>query len=212
VSKFAVVSLHWDLWAVFRGFFCTIEMRAAPALPAILLASIASFSLALWQQLGCVCARAFCVPKFAVGGCPRELQASFRRIFCTLEMRADPALPAILLASIASFSRYGSSWDACVPELSAFLKMSGEGKKRTGTGRPQSSRSVLNSHDYLSVSVNEHVCVYVAHLTLSISLSLCIYSNNNTQSPTFVLGISLSFSLYLSLSLPLFFMSVCVSQ
>ena len=63
VSKFAVVSLHWDLWAVFRGFFCTIEMRAAPALPAILLASIASFSLALWQQLGCVCARAFCVPK-----------------------------------------------------------------------------------------------------------------------------------------------------
>ena len=152
MSKFAVVSLHWDLWAVFRGFFCTIEMRAAPA------------------------------------------------------------LPAILLASIASFSRYGSSWDACVPEFSAFLKMSGEGKKRTGTGRPQSSRSVLNSHDYLSVSVNEHVCVYVAHLTLSISLSLCIYSNNNTQSPTFVLGISLSFSLYLSLSLPLFFMSVCVSQ
>ena len=63
VSKFAVVSLHWDLWAVFRGFFCTIEMRAAPALPAILLASIASFSLALWQQLGCVCARAFCVRK-----------------------------------------------------------------------------------------------------------------------------------------------------
>jgi hypothetical protein len=185
-------------------------MQAAPALPAILLASIASFSR--WQQLGCVCARALCFPKFAVGGCARELQASFRRIFCTLEMRAHPALPAILLASIASFSRYGSSWDACVPELSAFLKMSGEGKKRTATGRPQSSRSVLNSHDYLSVSVNEHVCVHVAHLTLSISLSLCMYSNNNTQSSTFVLGMSLSFSLYLSLSLPLFFMSVCVSQ
>ena len=63
VSKFAVVSLHWDLWAVFRGFFCTIDMRAAPA------------------------------------------------------------LPAILLASIASFSRYGSRWDACVPELSAFLNL-----------------------------------------------------------------------------------------
>ena len=99
-----------------------------------------------------------------------------------------------------------------MPELSAFLKMSGEGKKRTATGRPQSSRSVLNSHDYLSVSVNEHVCVHVPHLTLSISLSLCMYSNNNTQSSTFVLGMSLSFSLYLSLSLPLFFMSVCVSQ
>jgi hypothetical protein len=199
-----------ELWASFRRIFCTIQVQAAPALPAILLASIASFSR--WQQLGCVCARALCFPKFAVGGCARELQASFRRIFCTLEMRAHPALPAILLASIASFSRYGSSWDACVPELSAFLKMSGEGKKRTATGRPQSSRSVLNSHDYLSVSVNEHVCVHVAHLTLSISLSLCMYSNNNTQSSTFVLGMSLSFSLYLSLSLPLFFMSVCVSQ
>ena len=49
------------MWASFRRIFCTIEMQAAPALPAILLASIASFSR--WQQLGCVCARAFCVPK-----------------------------------------------------------------------------------------------------------------------------------------------------
>jgi len=65
-----------------------------------------SVVLALWQQLGCVCARALCVPKFAVGGCPRELWASFRRIFCTIQMQAAPAMPAILLASIASFSRW----------------------------------------------------------------------------------------------------------
>ena len=32
-------------------------------------------------------------------------------------------LSAILFASIASFSRYGSSWDACLPELSAFLNL-----------------------------------------------------------------------------------------
>ena len=70
MSKFAVVSLHWDLWAVFRGFFCTIDMRAASA------------------------------------------------------------LPSILLASIASFSRYGSGWDACVPELSAFLNLRLEVAKR----------------------------------------------------------------------------------
>ena len=36
-----------------------------------------SVVLALWQQLGCVCARALCVPKFAVGGCPRELWSTF---------------------------------------------------------------------------------------------------------------------------------------
>jgi hypothetical protein len=70
VSKFAVVSLHWDLWTVFRGFFSTIDMRAAPA------------------------------------------------------------MPAILLASIASFSRYDSGWDACVSELSAFLNLRLEVAKR----------------------------------------------------------------------------------
>jgi hypothetical protein len=42
--------------------------------------------LALWQQWECVCARAFCVPKFAVGVVPRELWASFRVIFCAIEV------------------------------------------------------------------------------------------------------------------------------
>jgi hypothetical protein len=36
-----------------------------------------SVVLALWQKLGCVCARALCVPNFAVGGCPRELWETF---------------------------------------------------------------------------------------------------------------------------------------
>ena len=70
----------------------------------------------------------------------------------------------------------------------------------------------FNFHDYLSLTVYQHVCVYVAHLTLPISLSLSLYSNNDTQSSTFVLGISLSFLLHLiSPSLPLFFMSLCIS-
>ena len=70
----------------------------------------------------------------------------------------------------------------------------------------------FNFHDYLSLTVYQHVCVYVAHLTLPISLSLYLYSNNNTQSSTFVLGISLSFLLY-SLSLPpsLLHVSLCIS-
>ena len=46
-----------------------------------------------------------------------------RDIYCAMEMLSAPALPAILFASIASFSRYGSRWDACVPELSAFLNL-----------------------------------------------------------------------------------------
>ena len=67
----------------------------------------------------------------------------------------------------------------------------------------------FNFHDYLSLTVYQHVCVYVAHLTLPISLSLSLYSNNNTQSSTFVLGISLSFLLYL-ISLPPSLSSSCL--
>jgi hypothetical protein len=78
VSKFAVRGLPRELWATLRLIVCAIEIRAVPALPPILFASI-SVGSALWQQLelGCVCARAFCVSKFAVRGVPRELWASF---------------------------------------------------------------------------------------------------------------------------------------
>jgi len=75
------------------------------------------------------------------------------------------------------------------------------------------SEQGFNFHDYLSLTVNQHVSVYVAHLTLPISLTLSLYSNNNTQSSTFVLGISISFSRYLSRSLPpsLLHVSLCIS-
>ena len=76
-----------------------------------------------WQRSRCMLSWALCVSKFAVVSLHWDLWAVFRGFFCTIDMRAAPALPAILLASIASFSRYGSSWDACVPELSAFLNL-----------------------------------------------------------------------------------------
>jgi hypothetical protein len=66
------------------------------------------------------------VPKFAVGVVPRELLAVMRGFFCVIEVRAAPALTTIVfvsIASTASFSRYGSHWDSCVPELSAFLNL-----------------------------------------------------------------------------------------
>jgi hypothetical protein len=74
-----------------------------------------------WQQLGCVCGRAFCVPKCEDGGPPRELLEAMRGNFCDMEMPGATALPATLFASIASLMRHGSSKEACVPELSAFL-------------------------------------------------------------------------------------------
>jgi hypothetical protein len=50
-----------------------------------------------WQQLGSTSARAFCVPKFGVGGQRRELWAGMLAFFCAMEMPAARALPAILL-------------------------------------------------------------------------------------------------------------------
>ena len=67
-----------------------------------------SIGLAPSQPLGSMCARGFCVPKFELGGPPRELLAAMRGIFFTIEMPPAPALPAILFASIAWVSRHRS--------------------------------------------------------------------------------------------------------
>jgi hypothetical protein len=92
------------------------ERRRQPRWQDVFEVSAASHSLCLhslahapWQQLGSMCARAFCVPKFEVATAPRELWAALLGFFCAIEMPAARALPAILFASIALPMRHGSS-------------------------------------------------------------------------------------------------------
>ena len=56
-----------------------------------------SMGLAPWEQLGSMCARAFCVSKFEVGGPPRELLAAVRSILFTIEMPPAPAAAIVCL-------------------------------------------------------------------------------------------------------------------
>ncbi len=67
-----------------------------------------SIGLASSQPLGSMCARGFCVPKFEVGGPLKEMLETMCGIFFTIEIPPDPALSAILFASIASVSRHRS--------------------------------------------------------------------------------------------------------
>ena len=63
-----------------------------------------NIGLAPWQQLGCMCCRAFCVSKFEVGGPAKELWATLRGIFCSMEIPGVPVLTSIVFTSIRSVS------------------------------------------------------------------------------------------------------------
>jgi hypothetical protein len=105
-----------------HGFFCAMEMRAAPALPSILFDSIASAPHYGSSWDACVSELSPCLNlRFEVSqeSCGRPCAAFFAPLKCEQLQRCHP----FSLLPSSSAPHYGSSWDACVPELSPCLNL-----------------------------------------------------------------------------------------
>ena len=127
-----------------------------------------SIGLASCQQLGYMCCRTLCVPKFVFGGPPRDWVAFLTRsrtetVFCK-KCKSDK--PVAQFSKAQCQEKNYSRWICLRPQ----------GVVR---GSHEHCRSDFNFHDYLSLTIYKHISVYVGYNIMSlmyVSLSISQYS------------------------------------